>query len=836
MNSYTGASGALISGGRPGVARLVTTFNLDNWGAAPSRVLHRAGMPFKKGDIPKNFRAEIRRSGAVVAAQFDERVTWKNGSLKFAVMHLRDTDLAAGASNAYEVWAVPGNFDNAGSMSVTAVAAANPLRCELSAIHTYAPTGNTLRGSGVALAKFDTHATVATRVRKVHSGPVCEGWQVWGMFKEGVNGQGAEDAHLKAVWYVDVWKDAAGAELAVEHCAVVTQDWWGVPGKIRLDYDLAYKNGPTLVENYAAVEHPYHSQWATVRLADDNNHATRHWTTAQPTLFRSFDRMYWIKAKFVPPYDTQMPAVQIPRTRGYYQDIITGIYKPCGAVDHRPDVNSPGGYMGRGMIPNYDVMAFLTQSATNARIARANAFAGLGYPGHYRDQRSDGVDVSNKLIPLKCDPKPHSYATVPGLPPPMHAYRGGYSIAQFIEEPKWSEPYNVGSYHGVWGINSYVGDMSHGVNYSAYGYLVDGERYILEAVVDLAMNTLHGVNANGGGATPTIRWDGNSFAKKEMQLPDLAYWSAISNTAMQERAMGLAMATYAYAAAVTPDGEPQSEYLRRWIAHMDDYFAALLKATPPNARRAGMTYTNDNSTHAAWMHGFNLMGSYQCANLNEKDAGFRRYAEMTSAMVDGQVWRARYDTGADRVYHLKKSENYGPDNRYVPADGYLLPRAIDITDGRVSYVGGFYDFQDGDEIYFLTAETLPLLPPGVEPGTPFYAINSKVNPLVTGTITRECDLSLTPGGVRHIIPNGRYQTGIKFMAGDAAAPAVAAYPPYLPNPDSYYTILHAGAGYAETEGSPYVRVGTTDRLLAFLANVPRQEFPSWATRLPPANP
>ena len=830
MNEYTGATGALIAGGRPGTARPITTFSLDNWGAATSRVLHRAGMPFKRGDIPKNFVPEIRLGETVVAAQFDERVTWKDGSLKFAVMHLRDTDLAAGASNTYEVWAVPGKYNNAGSLSVTAVSAANPLRCELSAIHTYAPTGNTLRGSGVALAKFDSHAAVATRVRKVHSGPVCEGWQVWGMFKEGINGQGEEDAHLKAVWYVDVWKDAAGAELAVEHCAVVTQDWWSSAGKTRLDYDLAYKIGTALVHNYAGVQHPYHSQWATVRMQDDHNHARRHWTTAQPTLLYKPAKLYWIESKLVPNYDTTMGPENIPLTR--YPAIKTGVYVPCGAVDHRPDVNSPGAYMGRGMFPNYDVMAFLTPTEQNARVARANAFAGLGYPGHYRDQRSDGQDVSNKVIPLKCDPKPASYTQVPGLAPPMHAYRGGYFEPAYMEAPLWVEPVQGGARHGVWDINSYVGDMSHGVNYSAYGYLTEGERYMLEATIDLAMNTLHGVNANGGGSIPTVRWDNNAFARKEMQLSSPDRWAAISNVAGQERAMGLAMAIYSCAPALSPDGEPQTEYLRKWIAHQNDYLSTLLKSTPPGARRAGMTYTVDNATHSIWMHGFNLMGCYRCANMNELDSGFRRYAEMLTIPVNAQVWRNRYDTGIDGVHHLTKGTPYGADNRYVLPQDYFLPSRVDVVNGVLTTAANWYDFQDGDVVYFLQRSENFLLPRGVAPGTRFYAINSSVTPVISGGVNRSCEVASTPGGAKVDIPNGRYELAVRLYGGETGAPAVAAWPPYLPNPDSYFCILQGAVGMGEYEKSPHVVPGATARLKAFLANVDRKKYPAWAHALP----
>lgn len=836
MNEYTGATGALIAGGRPGTARLVTTFGLDNWGTASSRVLHRAGMPFKRGDIPKNFAPEIRRGGTVVAAQFDERVTWKDGSLKFAVMHLRDTDLAAGASNTYEVWAVPGKYSNAGSLSVTEVAAANPLRCEMSAIHTYAPTGNTLRGSGVALAKFDTHAAVATRVRKVHSGPVCEGWQVWGMFKEGINGQGEEDAHLKAVWYVDVWKDAAGAKLAVEHCAVITQDWWSVAGKFRLDYDLAYKNGPALVHTYAGVQHPYHSQWATVRMQDDHNHARRHWTTAQPTLLYMHNRSYWVASKMVPPYDLQMTPADIPLTR--YPSIPTGVYTPCGAVDHRPDVNSPGGYMGRGMIPHYDGCAFLKPTPRNARVARANAFAGMGYPGHYRDQRSDGVDVSNKVIPLKCNPKPDSYTAVPGLAAPMHAYRGAYTEAPYKGAPLWVEPAGAGAHSGVWGINSYVGDMSHGVNYSAYGYLVDGERFMLEATIDLAMNTLHGLNGNGGGGCPNLRWSDNPFAAREMELQTTGwsqYWSGVSNMALQERAIGLAMATYAYAAAVSPDGEPQTQYLRLWLAHQNDFMRELLRATPPNARRSGMTYTSDNSMHAAWMHGFNLMGSYQCARMNEMDDGFRAYGDMMSIMVDGQCTRSLYDIGADRVLHLEAGAYYGEDNRYVAANRYMLSRTVDLIGGRLSFGGFVYDIQDGDEFIFMaSSDPARYLPHGIAPGTTFYAVNSKVNPVVPQALVRECSLAATPGGAPLSFTDGVYMVGMR-LAGGPLVPTVATYPPYLPYADHYYNILQASVAFAEYEGSPNITPGQTARLLAFLANVDRTTFTAWALNVPAAN-
>ena len=832
MNEYTGAAGALIAGGRPGTARPVTTFTLDNWGAAPSRVLHRGGMPFKKGDIPKNFVPEIRLGETVVAAQFDERVTWKDGSLKFAVMHLRDTDLAAGASNTYEVWAVPGKYNNAGSLSVTAVAAANPLRCEIDGIESWvAGTTFTPRGASAALAKFDSHAAVATRVRKVHSGPVCEGWQVWGMFKDGINGQGAEDAHLKAVWYVDVWKDAAGAELAVEHCAVVAQDWWDGVGKKQLRYNLTYRKGATTVQVYSQVVHPYHSQWATVYLEDDHNHARRHWTTAQPTLTYKPSKTYWVESKLIPPYDTTLPPEPIP---AIYKGRATGVYVPCGAIDHRAVVNDYGGYMGRGMLPNFDVMAFLSPTARNVRVARANALAGLGFPGHIRDQRSDGQDISNKIIPLKCDPKPPEYTQVEGLPPPMHAYSGGLSISQFTEAPFWGGTEGGTGSTNEWNINSYFGDMSHGVSYSAYGYMVDGERYLMEAQLDLAANTVQGQNANGGGSCPTLRWDGNAFAKKEMQLPTLQYWSAISNMAGQERAMGLAAAIYAYAAALTPDNDPQGVYIRKWLAHMDDYFAQYRLATPPSARRTGLNYMSENGKHTPWMSGFNVQGCYQVARMNEAP-GARGYAELLARMAYGIYQRSLYDTLMLDVFHLNKTLPYSHDNDFFKPGEFLQPQTINAAGGVISSTSMYFDFVDGDEIYFLSPANAPLIPVGIEEGTRFYAVNSAVNPLRTGVITRSCALALTPGGAPVSFPDGKYFIAGKMMGG-TSAPMVAAYPPYLPNADSYSSIMRATLAMAETEGHPDIPAGTNDAMRAFLINTSPQTFPSWAMRVPAVTP
>jgi len=809
---YPGTPGTTLYGGMatPAAGSLVTTFALENWGASTSRTMFRGGMPFKKGDIPAGYVPQIRRQdGPIVAAQFDERSTWSDGSLKFAVCHLRDDDLSASGTAVYDVYSVVGAFDNTGTVSLSSVAASDALTVELSSLTQWDGSTSTTRGSGAALASFAAHAAVSTRVTKVHSGPVCEGWEVWGMFKDGAAGDGSEDAHLKVIWHVDVWKDASGNVVDAEFAAEMAQDWWGVAGKYRLDYTATLKRNGSTVQAYTGVQHPYHGHWATVRLQDDNNHARRHWASAIPTLNYKFSKAYWKSTKVVPQYDVNYT----PNTTE------KPTYVPLGNIQHRAAIDATGAYGGRGVHTNFDAKAFMRQTAFDNRVARTNAFAGLHLPQHYRDERtrtrpSESADVANTLVPLLWEPKPASASTFAGLPTPKHAYAD--SRTDLDRQGGFVQP--TGG-NGVWTPS---GDGSHAVAYSTYAYILEGERYMLNSVIDMATKATHVLVGGIYGSCCYIHWYLEDGARTEMSIPNTV-WTALPDTGNgQERALGFGSNLVGHAAGLVPDDDLQGDYLRGWNAHCAEYLEQSLLYTPPALKSAGLQFPRQATRwmRNPWMAGANIQCLSYIYMLTEQQ-GFADYAEMLGNFVAAVADRSLYLAGAYQTLHNYKNEAYSFSSQNLPANQFLSGKTITVTSSRFTLSGADgVAPQAGDVVYFLDYNYTggpASLPPEVAAGTKYYLVDPAGG---------SWGLAASPGGSAISLTNGTYEIGCQFFGQNGYTPAT--YPPYLPpGGDQYWSIALAAYAFAEVAGSATIPAGLAAEMESFLSNVNRADYPAW---------
>lgn len=816
-DSYTFSPGTTLYAGMetPSSGALATTFTLENFSAGSTRTLFRGGMPFKKGDVPSGSVPEIRRAGgAPVVAQFDERTTWSDGSLKFAICHMRDTDLAGMASQEYEIYSVTGSFNNTGATTLASVVASDALTVEFSSLAQWNGTSSATRGAGAALAAFATHAGVATRATKIHSGPVCEGWQVWGMAKDGAAGAGAEDAHLKTIWHVDVWKDAGGDVIDTEFAAELAQDWWAVASKFRLDYTATLKRNGSTVQAYTGIQHPYHSRWLTARTQNDNHHAKRHWVGAVPSLVYKFDKDYWVSTGLVPPFDT----AYTPDANG----AVT--FVPLGNMGHRADLDGTGAYMGRGIFPNNDCATFMRQTASDARSTRTQAMAGLHVNKHYRDERtrarpSESADVANTIVPLLWEPKASSASTFTGLPTPKHAYSGSASSSG--DKGGFVDP------SGGLGVWTSTINASHAPSFSAFAYMLEGERYFLETTYDLATFNTQCGNADIYASKPYIHWYESPEARAEMSIPATQY-SAIPSFSQQERDIGWASNILAHAAALAPDNDPQGQYIKGWNSHCADFLDDAVTYSPPSIEAAGLTvnsllFTNGTMRNP-WQTAFIIKGC--CQNyLSTEEVGFKNYAEMVARSTAAMKARSLYDLESlYRVVNATTAVWYDSGN-YLPANGYLFPFGCTVT-SNVLELGGSLPalVKNNDKVYFFERSGDPstvALPSGYTAGTPLYVINT------SGTT---CQVSLSIGGSVFSVPNGSYAMAGECTGRAAINPAVN--PPRLPNADDYSPIHLSAFAMAEVAGLSTVPAGTAADVEAFLANVDRTAQPSWVMKVP----
>ncbi len=545
----------------------------------------------------------------------------------------------------------------------------------------------------------------------------------------------------------------------------------------------------------------------TVRTQDDHSHGKRHWVGAVPSLVYKFSKTYWKSTGLVPPYDTEFAP----------DPNATVSYTPLGNMGHRTNIDGGAGYAGRGMLTRYDVRAFMNQAALDGRVVRTNAFAGLHLPYHFRDERTrtrsgESADIANTLMPQLWWPKADSASTFTGLPTPRHAYRK----VNAIEESYRAGYVDPQGGSGVW---SPGGDASHASAFCTYAYLLEGERYMLESVIDHATFIVSNQNPNSFDGLPPVHWWFDTTARAEMSIPG-TLWSAIPDMATgQERSLGFSANLLGHAAALTPDNDPQGPYLRGWNSHCGEYLAAGLATTPPSALAGGWTYLSIGTMRSPWMTNLIVQGCYGNAAMTEV-SDFASYGNMAVKSTAALFNRSRSDAGAERSVSNAINAGYNlTTNPFFPVDGALTIHPTTCTSNVLTW-GHYYGPQAGEVVYFLTFNSgygAVALPAGFTAGTPYYVINP------TSTTYQ---IAATPGGAVVSVPNGSYSVGGRWLGGSAVS--VAAPPAYPPQGgDQYWSLAMAAFAYAERAGSTNVPAGAAAAMKAFLANEDRTDTPVW---------
>lgn len=796
-----------------GASTLPTTFVLENWSTSSSIGMARIGMPFARGDIPAGKIPAITRDGAPVAAQFDERAYWLDGSLKFCVAHLRDADFPALTSRTYTVSAVTGSYSNAGSKQLSDITGGHDFKVNFASLTETGSTTTTV-GSGAFTASFNSHSAVATRREKYHSGAVTEGWYAWGMAKD--NNGGAEDAHLKANWYVDVWKNADGSIYAYEVAAVLAQDWWSVANKKRRNYNVSLNDGATTIEAYSSVEHIYKSQWITCQNRGGNNRGKPHWVGgAQPTLTYKPSKTYWRNTKLIAPYDASF-------TPAAYSTSGNDVYTPCKNQNHRPNIDGTGAYEGRGVNSNPDVVAFMRQDAASVASMRINAHVGLHVYYHMRSNANrvrpgETADVANTPLSLKFEVGsgpaiPYDF-TADGMPAPGHAYAD--SRADTAHKNGYVDVQGGG---GVW--SNTTGDSSHACNYSGFAYMLEGERYHLEATMDLASYGVHQGIGNEYMGTPYS-------AMAPVASGTGGKWDAIVITGQQRNA-GFAMNLIGFAAAFAPSTHIAKNYFNRFNRQQGRFLKNALDFMPANIAEVGLHLIYDAAEHSPWMTAMSAIGIRQNGHMTEN--GYAKlYADHIAKPSIRMGEKHVYRSGLYRADYLHRLAAWDPTTNPFNKDGTMrgfstvnstnstLTAGTDFTQSDC----GWDKWTNGDIVYFFnTGDPLKDVLHSNE-GTPLYAVNSSGN---------TCQLSLTPGGAPITIPVDTHKNGTVFIAIDPQwtdAYTATQFPPKLYGADSYAAMHRAVVVMANFAGQPEATAAKVQKYNTFLAPVNSSNWLTW---------
>ncbi len=815
----------------PSSLSAVHSFGLTNWKSnGPSAGFARQGVLFKKGDIPAGSSVEVRRKGAPIAAQFDQRTTWLDGSLKFAVMHLRDTAFAASEARIYDLVRVDGGtFSNTLTSALSDITSRHRFAIGFPN-HKQTTDGKTFTtvGSGVSAADFAVHMSIPTRVEIHHAGVVCDGWTGWGM--AGDVGSQVADAHLKVNWHADIWKNPDGSLYAIEIGAEPAMDWWSVPDKTLRTYDALLVDSlltgaSSVIGAYKAVTHPYKSRWITCQNAGGNNRGRRHWVGgACPTLTYLPNRAYWIASGLVPPLN--LAAKPAP-----YSAISGGsaTYVPCTNQSHRNNIDGTGGYEGRGVLPNPDCVAFLRQTPEDVASARINAHVGLHVFLHYRSNRTrqrpgdSAPDIANTpismIMGLSRGTAPAYDFTSDGMPQPVHAY------ADFRTTPQGKDGYvfPVGG-EGVWSTTT--GDASHAVNYSYFMYLMEGERYHLEATLDLATNLVHQGIDNEYSNRPKSPVAKGGFGRAT-KAPDTIY-DAIAGLNGQVRSAGWALIIVGSANAVIPDRHVANRFFRRLNQQQGIYMRDILAYLPADAKASGEPpFTDELGLGNPWMTAFNTQGAYHNWNVSELPEA-RAWGDFTARVSIGMVESQIFKTLAYRSNTKQRGAVYDAQtNRYLPRTEGRIRTAEDNT----TYAGNLDDktgrlsikptvkLSDGDVFYMeeVNINGDPVkTSPDLKAGTPYYLVQ------VNGDSAR---LSLTPNGPPVTITAPMWVE----MSCDPKRPFDPLTMPPPPNltADDYVPIHKAALVMAHRSGNQEATALIVKKIQAFTARIDSSKYAAW---------
>lgn len=793
-----------------------TTFNVTNFATqTSSTAVMRRGVWFRDGDVPAGSYPTL--SGA--AGQFYAFTRWPSGALKQARLLMRDDTgvFAALEHRAYTLASATGVIPytavaangNAGLAAM--LGAFDPVKVLLTQV---VDSNGAQYGSGAFTLDLNSHAGKSTRWTKLSDGPVATVFQGWGMATDTAGG--AIDAHLKVNWYVVGLKNPDGTYFDIEATPELALNWWGVPGKQRLNYTAELRCGAKSITIFTGVAHIYQSNWAMV-VADGSYLTGQPFWMATPrsTLHFNFDRKHLIATGLTSNLNLGTPNAggSVPA------------YTPCGSMEHRANVDGTGSYPGRGALTVFDGNVLQIGDAQSYARADANALAGLGVPYHYRsdDLRTrpgETADVANTVLPLLCAPQPASYTTFPGLPTPVDAYNDGRCPAS----AQHGYVQAVGG-SGVWGPSA---DCSHAVTYSFFMALLTGFEWLAETCQDLATKTAHTLIYGYHENVPPFVCSFNSAAPK-------ANWTGLSNYNQTDnpRAMGWPQVLLAHGEAATPDDHVAAPYFKAWLDHHDAYLTLQIGYMPPQWVAGGVYQPNGSSSAinetSPWaMSAMIGIGAYASYNVHGR-AGSLALGDFVGEWAYANIREgAFYALDMYRAMLLAKATFYDPNtNPVIPAGSapfIQIGGNLDASSGMFTMYGLYFNASNpsypppmnGDAVIFTVANqsgaTNSTNPSGIVDGQKGYMVNVQGSASAGFTF----QFSDTQGGAAKTwTTSGSYNAAWR---GQSFVQATAGSPLYLPdNSDAYIPLFCQMFGHAAQAKTSKVTADMKSKLTTFTA-------------------
>jgi hypothetical protein len=649
----------------------------------------------------------------------------------------------------------------------------------------------------------------------------------------------ANEEHLVAIWYLDFWLNALGtAPLALEWTVVLSQHWaianpFGVTQqRDRQIYDAVVKYGSTTVDTRTDLNHAYHCRWASLRSANDDQHAKKHWvdlsgdgTGAMPTLRHAYSEAglkKMMRTGYLPP----LRLTSVPTNYGANADGTpppNGTYTPLGTNGHKPAINGTGGYVARGAVTVPDARAIITQTATDWRYARAAAQGGMSVFWHTFDHRTPAVD---KLIPEPFEQL--GAKTYSGLGAELLHGRNYNNFGSL-----WTSAGGlmVADYTGNSGSFTFKDyDSAHHPNYSGLMAFIEGERYLQDACLSGFEQVMsYSIYNESGHRKPPAYYD--IAARRTAQAIPFKRYGIVPDL-VQERGDGWCMNAMIWAWALCGDSNPHQAYIKNAIINLDKYYKESFDYFPADHLAWGYFEPNGTAQLSAgsWLGNttgicaYHWLGTLEDTGLNPL-AGFRK-------MCDQSVKRAVVALENDRFISGQQYRTIWPcDNNYMNfahsvIQGWLAGHNATLASSTFTLAAAplfGLNLQDGDKVVFSTrgvAFEVFTVPANFQLATVYYMRNVNGNSF---------QLTTTPGssGGTIITTASTGSVAIGMDQQRAQQTVAGANTTYLPAGDSFTSMNYAAVQGAYAAGNPAVTPTIKAKVETFISTMQLEDWCAW---------
>lgn len=600
----------------------------DSGGSMEPRM--RFGLAWPKGLFSGGYIGArvVGTEDLIAFASCGELTTWSDNSRQGTAscgVTLHDTNtLSAGAARDYEFVAVAGTQPTTSFDPWAWIAAhANDFTVDITS-----RTGSSTGAMGNLAFSLKTAIATTTRREIICNTKRFMRVKCW----QKVSGE----EHLIVEFHLDFWLNGSDTPTDIEFTALPKMHWvtptpFGVTQtKERQTYTATFKYGSTTLDTRSSLAHYYSGWWASLRSADDEHHARKHWiqlsdnTVVKPKLCRPVYDASTLKqmmqVRVIPP-------VRLGIAYSGLNSSANLTYTPLTAQGAQAALDAQGPSSGRGIVTDEECRLISEQglSATIAkqswRRARVMGQADLALPYHNLDHRTasgvnGGTDTTNRHIPMPFRKTAvvgsQSYA---GLATPIVFSRVAYEELSGLTSLPYTAP--VGG-TGPWSLSI---NNSHAYLYAGAIAFLEGETYLADATVSQCMAGVFKARFNSlntdryGFYTNTAR--GTAVGEPTSGATNRWGQHIERGSQSQIRGLGFAMLLTARAWMLRGDAHPEKPLLRNMALNFSGHCLASLDLYPDDVRDFGGAFfeTIYHGATSWWMNTLQGQGAWMAAGI-----------------------------------------------------------------------------------------------------------------------------------------------------------------------------------------------------------------------------